>query len=96
MNSNHLKFAVTAKKPDVVAFLLSQRADIHVEDKNRMQVHQPLVSHVLMLILLIKIPKVSSPSVPLDLNCWKPKTIRDAQLYNSLVEMVRELMTVFC
>ena len=43
MNSNHLKFAVTAKKPDVVAFLLSQRADVHIEDKNRMQVHQPLL-----------------------------------------------------
>ena len=55
MNTNDLKFALTAKKPDVVAFLLSQKADIHAEDKNRMQVHRPLDPHVLILTLLFKI-----------------------------------------
>ena len=55
MDSKHPKFALTAKKPDVVAFLLSQKADVRAEDKNRMQVHQPLDPRLLMLILLFKI-----------------------------------------
>ena len=36
MKSNHHKYALTATNPDVVAFLLSQKADIHAEDKNHM------------------------------------------------------------
>lgn len=51
MTSNHHKFALTAKKGDVVAFLLSQNADIHAEDRNGMQVHHPLDRHGLVLTL---------------------------------------------
>ena len=32
MDSKHAKFALTAKKPDVVAFLLSQKANVRAED----------------------------------------------------------------
>lgn len=52
MISNHHKFALTAKKKNVVAFLLSQKADIHAEDKNCMQVQQPLDRPGLKLTVL--------------------------------------------
>lgn len=40
--------------------------------------------------------KVSSRSVILVFSFWKPKTIKGARLYNSLVEMAKRLMSVFC
>lgn len=52
MKSDRFKFALTAKNANFVAFLLSQKTDIHAEDKNGMQVDQALNRHVLMLTLL--------------------------------------------